>query len=197
MFAPGMSFTAARMASTVSKEVCFLSFFSFRVLLGLAESLPLLFLAMFFFAVGDSFRTGTHKSVMLDWADRTNPEGGATRLLGITRFWSKLSRSGMPGEPWLVLANPPATTLEPWQVEGAHGSRLRLRPTRIDRHGDAPFDGQLVEGRPERVAGEGARHGIELTGVDRVRARHRDPLGGVRAARGDARCRALRTKRPS
>ena len=50
----------------------------------------LLFFAMVFFAIGDAFRTGTHKALIFTWLriqDRTNER---TKVYGYTRSWSKI-----------------------------------------------------------------------------------------------------------
>ncbi len=60
------------------------------VIFGLADALPLLFLAMFFFAVGDAFRTGTHKAMIFAWLRREGRTDERTRVYGFTRSWSKL-----------------------------------------------------------------------------------------------------------
>lgn len=51
---------------------------------------PLLMLAMFFFAIGEAFRTGTHKALIFTWLriqDRTDER---TKIYGYTRSWSKI-----------------------------------------------------------------------------------------------------------
>jgi MFS family permease len=60
------------------------------VILGLARGPALLALAMTFFAVGDAFRTGTHKAMIFAWLRREGREGERTRVYGYTRSWSKL-----------------------------------------------------------------------------------------------------------
>ncbi len=55
----------------------------------LAEHLPLLFMAMTLFAVGDSFRSGTHKSLIFNWLRLNNREQDRLRIYGFTRSWSK------------------------------------------------------------------------------------------------------------
>ncbi len=52
--------------------------------------MPLLFAAMVFFAIGDAFRTGTHKAMIFMWLriqDRTDER---TKVYGYTRSWSKI-----------------------------------------------------------------------------------------------------------
>jgi len=47
-------------------------------------------LAMFLYAFGDAFRTGTHKAMIFTWLRRTDRLGEKTRVYGFTRSWSKL-----------------------------------------------------------------------------------------------------------
>lgn len=54
----------------------------------------LLMIAQTLFAIGEAFRTGTHKAIMLDWAEHLHPPGGATRVIAVTRFWSKVTSGG-------------------------------------------------------------------------------------------------------
>ncbi len=55
-----------------------------------ASRLSLLFVAMLFFAVGDAFRTGTHKAMIFSWLRSEGREEERTRIYGYTRSWSKL-----------------------------------------------------------------------------------------------------------
>lgn len=48
------------------------------------------FLAMFLFAIGEAFRTGTHKAMIFDWLRQQGRENEKTRVYGLTRSWSKL-----------------------------------------------------------------------------------------------------------
>ncbi|MEE8397883.1 MAG: MFS transporter [Desulfobacterales bacterium] len=52
--------------------------------------IPLLLTAMFFFAVGDAFRTGTHKALIFTWLRLQGRENERTRIYGYTRSWSKI-----------------------------------------------------------------------------------------------------------
>ncbi|MDD2597617.1 MAG: MFS transporter [Kiritimatiellae bacterium] len=52
--------------------------------------MPLLFGAMFFFAIGDAFRTGTHKAMIFTWLRSEGREQERTKVYGYTRSWSKL-----------------------------------------------------------------------------------------------------------
>ena len=49
-----------------------------------------LFAAMFFYAVGEAFRTGTHKAMILDWLRLVGRENEKTKTYGYTRSWSKM-----------------------------------------------------------------------------------------------------------
>jgi MFS family permease len=55
-----------------------------------ANTLPVLFAAMFFFAVGDAFRTGTHKAMIFTWLRINGRESERTKVYGYTRSWSKI-----------------------------------------------------------------------------------------------------------
>ncbi len=63
--------------------------FSFAIF-GLSKSVWLLFAAMFFFAIGDAFRTGTHKAMIFTWLRLQGREKERTKVYGITRSWSKI-----------------------------------------------------------------------------------------------------------
>ena len=52
--------------------------------------IPLLFLAMLFFGIGDAFRTGTHKSMIFKWLRIQGRTRERTRVYGYTRSWSKI-----------------------------------------------------------------------------------------------------------
>ncbi len=52
--------------------------------------IPLLFLAMFFFAIGEAFRTGTHKALIFAWLRLHGRTDERTRVYGYTRSWSKI-----------------------------------------------------------------------------------------------------------
>lgn len=59
------------------------------VLLALSNTLWHLFLAMFFYGVGEAFRTGTHKSMIFNWLASRGKEKERVRVYGFTRSWSK------------------------------------------------------------------------------------------------------------
>lgn len=56
----------------------------------MSKSLAVLFAAMFCFAVGDAFRTGTHKAIIFDWLRFQGRTDERTKVYGYTRSWSKL-----------------------------------------------------------------------------------------------------------
>ena len=62
------------------------SFATFAV----SESLPMLFGAMFFFGLGDAFRTGTHKAMIFDWLRLQGRSNEKTKIYGFTRSWSQM-----------------------------------------------------------------------------------------------------------
>ena len=49
-----------------------------------------LMLAMFFFAIGEAFRSGTHKSIIFMWLEIEDRIKDRTRVYGYTRSWSKI-----------------------------------------------------------------------------------------------------------
>jgi MFS family permease len=49
-----------------------------------------LFAAMFFFAIGEAFRTGTHKAMILEWLRLQGREQEKTKTYGYTRSWAKI-----------------------------------------------------------------------------------------------------------
>ena len=52
--------------------------------------MALLFLAMFLFAIGDAFRTGTHKALIFTWLSNQGRRDEVTKVYGYTRSWSKI-----------------------------------------------------------------------------------------------------------
>jgi len=74
-----------RKAMVLSFAAYILSF----ALFGLAEGIGLLFAAMALFAVGEAFRTGTHKAMIFTWLRLEGRTDDRTRVYGYTRSWSK------------------------------------------------------------------------------------------------------------
>ena len=66
------------------------SYIASFLVFGLSATTWHLFAAMFLFAVGEAFRTGTHKSMIMEWLRIQDREGEKTRTYGYTRSWSKL-----------------------------------------------------------------------------------------------------------
>ncbi len=60
------------------------------LIFGFAGSLAALFAAMLAFALGEAFRSGTHKAMIFDWLRGQGREGEGTRFYGFTRSWSKM-----------------------------------------------------------------------------------------------------------
>ena len=58
--------------------------------LGFADQLALLFMAMLLLAVGDAFRTGTHKAMIFTWLRLQGRSDERTQVYGYTRSWSKI-----------------------------------------------------------------------------------------------------------
>ena len=76
-----------RRRAMVSSFVAYIAAF---LLLGLCRSPALLFVAMFFFAIGEAFRTGTHKAIIFSWLEREGRTKEKATVYGFTRSWSKL-----------------------------------------------------------------------------------------------------------
>jgi len=62
--------------------------FSF-VVFAFSRSVTLLFGAMFLFAIGEAFRTGTHKALIFNWLRLEGRSDEKTKVYGYTRSWSK------------------------------------------------------------------------------------------------------------
>ncbi len=73
-----------------SMILSFISYIISFVLFALAQAMGLLMVAMLFFAVGDAFRTGTHKAMIFEWLRQEDRLGERTRVYGFTRSWSKI-----------------------------------------------------------------------------------------------------------
>ena len=52
--------------------------------------LTLFFVSEFLMAIGEAFRSGTHKSMIFDWLRRNGRANEKTAVYGITRSWSKI-----------------------------------------------------------------------------------------------------------
>ena len=90
--------TGRRRAMLLSFSGYILSFAMFGTLGLLAEAhrighlllVTLLMVAMLLFAIGDAFRSGTHKAMIFAWLRNQGREGERTTVYGYTRSWSKL-----------------------------------------------------------------------------------------------------------
>jgi len=76
-----------RRRSMILSFVCYIISF---VIFATSTVLWQLFAAMFFFAIGEAFRTGTHKAMILDWLRLQGRESEKTKTYGFTRSWSKI-----------------------------------------------------------------------------------------------------------
>ena len=56
----------------------------------MSEALSLLFGGMFFFGLGDAFRSGTHKAMIFDWLRQQGRADEKTKIYGYTRSWSQM-----------------------------------------------------------------------------------------------------------
>ncbi len=73
-----------------SMILSFVSYIISFAVFGFSQDYWHMFIAMFFFAIGEAFRTGTHKAMIFTWLriqDRTDEK---TRVYGYTRSWSKI-----------------------------------------------------------------------------------------------------------
>lgn len=60
------------------------------LVLGSASSLLLFFVGMMLYGVGDTFRTGTHKSMIFEWLRLHGRTSERTAVYGFTRSWSQI-----------------------------------------------------------------------------------------------------------
>lgn len=67
-----------------------LSYIASFAIFAAADSYWLYFPAMGLFAVGETFRTGTHKAMIFDWLHHVGREKEKTEVYGLTRSWSKI-----------------------------------------------------------------------------------------------------------
>ena len=68
----------------------FLAYIASFCVFGFGDDPLWLFPAMFLYAIGDAFRTGTHKAMIFQWLRSQGRETERTRVYGYTRSWSKL-----------------------------------------------------------------------------------------------------------
>ena len=72
-----------------SMIISFVAYIISFAIFGAVTRVPLLFLGMGFFAVGDAFRTGTHKAMIFSWLALEGRTNERTRTYGYTRSWSQ------------------------------------------------------------------------------------------------------------
>ena len=60
------------------------------LMFGFTDQFAFFFAAMFFLAVGDAFRTGTHKAMIFTWLRLQGRSDERTKIYGYTRSWSKI-----------------------------------------------------------------------------------------------------------
>ena len=70
--------------------LAFVAYIASFLLFGMADHFGLLAGAMFFYGVGEAFRTGTHKAMIFAWLDLQGRTDELTLVYGYTRSWSKL-----------------------------------------------------------------------------------------------------------
>lgn len=68
----------------------FASYIISFALFGFVRTYICFFAAMFFFSIGEAFRTGTHKAMIFTWLRLQGRLDEKTRVYGYTRSWSKL-----------------------------------------------------------------------------------------------------------
>jgi len=73
-----------------SMVISFAAYIVGFLIFGFAGSVAPLFGAMFFLAVGDAFRTGTHKAMIFTWLRLRGRSDERTKVYGFTRSWSKI-----------------------------------------------------------------------------------------------------------
>ena len=72
-----------------SMILSFAAYIASFLVFGLARNIALLFVAMFLFAIGEAFRTGTHKAMIFTWLRLQGRADERTKVYGYTRSWSK------------------------------------------------------------------------------------------------------------
>ena len=78
---------AGRRRAMICSHLAYIASFA---VFALADAVAMLFVAMALFAVGEAFRTGTHKAIIVDWLTREGRAGEKIRVYGFTRSWSKI-----------------------------------------------------------------------------------------------------------
>jgi MFS family permease len=73
-----------------SMVISFLGYIAAFVIFGLSREYWQLYPAMLCFAVGEAFRTGTHKAIIFSWLRLEGRQDEKTRVYGYTRSWAKI-----------------------------------------------------------------------------------------------------------
>jgi len=73
-----------------SMMISFASYIISFAIFGFSEVYRYFFIAMFFFSIGEAFRTGTHKAMIFTWLRIENRLDEKTKVYGYTRSWSKI-----------------------------------------------------------------------------------------------------------
>ena len=68
----------------------FCAYIASFVIFAVSKSLFPLFAAMFFYGLGDAFRSGTHKAMIFDWLRLQGRSDEKTKVYGFTRSWSQM-----------------------------------------------------------------------------------------------------------
>ena len=73
-----------------SMMISFVSYIISFAIFGFSGVYWYFFIAMFFFSIGEAFRTGTHKAMIFTWLRIENRLDEKTQVYGYTRSWSKI-----------------------------------------------------------------------------------------------------------
>ncbi|UCB42005.1 MAG: MFS transporter [Dehalococcoidales bacterium] len=73
-----------------SMMLSFVSYIISFTIFGFSQDYWHMFPAMFFFAIGEAFRTGTHKAMIFTWLRIEGRLDEKTKIYGYTRSWSKI-----------------------------------------------------------------------------------------------------------
>lgn len=73
-----------------SMILAFVSYIISFAVFGFSQDYWHFFVAMFFFAIGEAFRTGTHKAMIFTWLRIEGRLDEKTKVYGYTRSWSKI-----------------------------------------------------------------------------------------------------------
>ncbi len=73
-----------------SMLLSFVAYIISFLLFAISDQYISFFIAMFFYAIGDAFRTGTHKAMIFSWLRLQGKEDQRLTYYGLTRSWSKI-----------------------------------------------------------------------------------------------------------